>query len=71
MTRKETNMIARTIAAEACYGVKEHPVRLMTLHDLASSLADSFRGLNSNFDRAAFLAVCDLPAVPAADRSAF
>jgi hypothetical protein len=63
MTKKELTRLANLIAAEACYGEKEHPVRLMTLHDVALSIA---RGFDlSEKSRAIFLEMCDLPAIPA------
>lgn len=62
MTKKELQRLANLIRAEACYGEKEHPVRLMTLHDLALSVCRGF-ALNDK-TRAAFLEACDLPPVP-------
>lgn len=63
MTKKEFQRIAAIISAEGCYGEKEHPVRLMTLHDLAHALADAFTA--GGKPRVEFLAACELSAVPA------
>lgn len=61
MTKKDYANIAAQISGACLWGHKEHQVRINTLHEVANSLASLFASDNPRFDRAGFMAACNLP----------
>lgn len=63
MNKADATLIASMLNDQACYGGKEHPVRLMTLHDCAESWR-MVLGAHGPSLLEAFNRTLDLPAVP-------
>jgi hypothetical protein len=67
MTKKDYANIAAQISGACLYGAEEHEVRINTLHEVAGLLASMLAADNPRFNRATFLAACNLPDNPLAD----